>query len=136
MRNRYDILPCGLAVVYIHGGGQDHATLISADDLPRVMMYPGIWYAQRRAWSWYAAATSQRGGKKTTIRLHRFLTNAPEELQVDHKDHDGLNNTRHNLRVVTSEENRENMREPGTGRDIGYRWYEATIPVNKEPLPY
>lgn len=135
-RNRYEILPCGLAVVYLMGGGREHATLIDAEDLPKVLVFPGKWYAQRRTWSWYAAATAHIGGRKITVRLHRYLTDAPEDMEVDHTDHDGLNNTRRNLRLVSPEENKANQRPWGEGRDYGYRWYESAIEEDTEPLPF
>jgi len=44
--------------------------------------------------------------------LHRWLTNAPAGTQVDHFDHDGLNNRRtSNLRVGTQSQNQQNRKE-------------------------
>lgn len=47
-------------------------------------------------------------GKNTF--LHRFLINAPKELHVDHKDGDGLNNRRCNLRLCNSSQNGANSK--------------------------
>lgn len=124
-RNRYEILPCGRAVIYIMEGGAEHATLIDAEDLPRVLSVSGKWYAQRRRWTLYAACTIREAGARMTIRLHRFLTDCPADMEVDHIDHDGLNNTRANLRIVTPDDNKQNVREAGYGRDVAERWYEA-----------
>lgn len=131
-RNRYDLLGDGRAVIYIRGGGAEHATLIDTADLPAVLDM-GLWYAQRRQWTWYAACTTGPRRHRVTVRLHRFLMQPPDDMEVDHFDHDGLNNTRDNLRIVSPEENKENIR-PGGGRDIGYRWYEAGCVC--EPLPF
>ena len=126
MTNRFELLPGGLAVIYINGRGREHATLIDADDLSRVAALNGRWYAQHRRWTWYAAITIREPGKpKRTIRLHRFIMDTPDDMEADHRDHDGLNNTRANLRNVDPEENKQNLREAGEGRDIGERWYEA-----------
>ena len=138
MTNRFEILPCGRAVVYIRGGGVEHATLIDAADLPRVAALHGSWYAQYRRWTWYVAITvREKGNPRRTIRLHRFLMNAPEGMDVDHIDHDGLHNCRSNLRVVEPDENKQNMREWGDGGDIGYRWYEAgCAQLQEAEIPY
>lgn len=42
------------------------------------------------------------------VYLHRLLTNAPKEMDVDHIDRNPLNNKRENLRVVTRAENNNN----------------------------
>jgi hypothetical protein len=44
-------------------------------------------------------------GKKTTIRMHRLILNAPEGLMVDHKNGDGLNNQKNNIRLVEQWQN-------------------------------
>jgi len=45
------------------------------------------------------------------ILMHRLLMNAPDGIQVDHKDGNGLNNTRTNLRLATGQQNLRNMRK-------------------------
>ena len=39
------------------------------------------------------------------ISMHRVIMNAPKGSIVDHKDHDGLNNTKANLRFATHSQN-------------------------------
>ena len=40
-----------------------------------------------------------------SIRLHRFIMGAPSGTEIDHIDHDGLNNQRSNLRLCTHQQN-------------------------------
>lgn len=47
----------------------------------------------------YAANNSGRGGQSKDIYMHRFIIGAHKDQTVDHKDRNGLNNTRSNLRV-------------------------------------
>ncbi len=52
----------------------------------------------------YAAACYNRG----TLRIHRFLTNAGKDAQVDHINHNGLDNRMANLRICSLSENNRN----------------------------
>jgi hypothetical protein len=45
--------------------------------------------------------------------MHRLIVDAPHGVLVDHRDGDGLNNTRANLRLCS---NAENMRNSGRKR--------------------
>lgn len=56
-------------------------------------------------------------GKKTTIRLHRLVMQAPEGMVVDHLNGDPLDNRRKNLRICTPKENAQNRKHTK-----GYSW--------------
>jgi hypothetical protein len=61
-------------------------------------------------WKWYISngyAISCTNRQK----MHRLLLGATPEWLVDHIDRDKLNNQRHNLRLVTKEENVHNQRK-------------------------
>lgn len=42
--------------------------------------------------------------------MHRMILNAPKGLQVDHVDHNGLNNQKNNIRICSSKENNVNIK--------------------------
>jgi hypothetical protein len=44
------------------------------------------------------------------VRMHRVVINAPAGKIVDHRDGEGLNNTKQNLRLATASQNRCNSR--------------------------
>jgi len=48
--------------------------------------------------------------KVTRITMHREITNAPEDMYVDHINHDTLDNQRSNIRLATSAQNSYNVR--------------------------
>ena len=71
-------------------------------------------YAYLMQWKWYVywdpdtrsyrvVRNSPRvNGRQDTIYMSRVIMNAKPDELVDHKDHDTLNNQRHNLRKCTA----------------------------------
>jgi len=47
--------------------------------------------------------------KGKRIRMHRLIMSAPDGVNVDHIDHDTLNNQRLNLRLCTVTQNNQNL---------------------------
>jgi hypothetical protein len=88
---------------------QGKIAIIDAQDYARVCAH-SWWAFQRSPSLWYAQARISG-----IIRyLHRFLLEEPMGT-VDHRDGDGLNCQRNNLRLATKKQNSANRRkEPGT----------------------
>lgn len=59
----------------------------------------------------YAIYYPKRKGKRRLIQMHRVIMNAKKGEYVDHKDGNGLNNQRGNLRVVTHRQNMLNRKD-------------------------
>lgn len=55
------------------------------------------------------------------VRLHRFITKCPKGLQVDHVNHNTLDNRKENLRVVTLFQNQQNRVDNKSGK-VGVYW--------------
>jgi len=97
-------LPCG------------RVAIIDADDFERVS-----------AWRWRSKPPHGRGKvwyvytwiRRKPVLLHRFIMNAqPGDPQIDHRNHDGMDNRKANLRFATQSQNNANMR---TTNSTGYR---------------
>lgn len=70
------------------------------------------------AFEWWT--NSPNNGHKTYARaringrhvmMHQMLVSAPDGFEVDHRDGNGLNNQRGNLRIATREQNARNRRK-------------------------
>jgi HNH endonuclease/AP2 domain len=55
-------------------------------------------------------------GKRQTVLMHRQILNSPTGIEVDHRDGDGLNNRRDNLRSATSSQNAQNQKAKSNNR--------------------
>lgn len=75
--------------------------LVDDEDVDQVSQYCWSIRRPRNRKTVYVQATVN--GR--TVSLHRFLMNEPKGMQVDHKDRNGLNNQRDNLRVATRFQN-------------------------------
>lgn len=85
-----------------------YEAVIDVDD---VSLVEGCnWSARVTPRSVYAARADYSGPERRTIYLHRTLMGEPEGLEVDHRDGDGLNNRRANLREATRSQNQHNRR--------------------------
>jgi hypothetical protein len=60
----------------------------------------------------YAQANTWRDGIRTTVRMHVLISGSP---LTDHRDRDGLNNQRVNLRVATDSQNSANRGPSAAG---------------------
>lgn len=88
------------------------------------------WYAQKAGRSFYAQRNVLLAdGKRALLLLHRFLTNCPPELEVNHINGDGLDNGRENLQVCTHQQNQFAYRRKKKSASSEYRgvnWYPRT----------
>lgn len=96
--------------------------VIDAEDAPLVL--PHKWHPLKDGLAFYAVRCKQiapRPNRRTKCwRMHRVITGAPNGVEVDHVDRDGLNNTRANLRQCSNAENVRN-RSPMKNNTSGFR---------------
>lgn len=73
------------------------------------------WYAHKLGNTHYAIRGIRKNKKHCLILMHRVLLNPKYKERVDHKDHDGLNNQRSNLRIATPSQNAANRKPNKNG---------------------
>lgn len=117
---------------------QGKMALIDDEDLERCLAHK--WCAfqpKRRPGAWYAVTGIRKpDGRKTTMALHRFLMGNPKGMDVDHRDGDGLNNRRLNIRVATRSQNIANQvrrshgksRYKGVSKTTGGKYFSYIKP--------
>ncbi len=73
------------------------------------------WYAHKEGKSVYVQRKSMdEKGKRVNIRMHRLILGLTDpKVFGEHKDHNGLNNQRGNLRLATNAQNQCNKRKQG-----------------------
>ena len=90
---------------------QGQFALVDDDDYEYLSRWK--WYASyaRGTKSYYAMRNSPSvNGKRQSILMHRVIMDAKKGEQVDHENHETLDNQRGNLRLTTSQGNQQNAR--------------------------
>lgn len=83
---------------------QGRIALIDDEDYERVMRFR--WRARRDKKTWYA----ETGPSDRSVFLHNFILGTAPGFEGEHRDSDGLNNRRGNLRIATRSQNCMNRR--------------------------
>lgn len=100
------------------------------DEMDRALIERHTWRVSfgSRSRTPYAATNVRIGGKWTTRKMHRLIMGEPEAL-VDHRNCNGLDNRRKNLRVAGAELQQLNKKRTARNksgivgvRKVGQRW--------------
>mgnify|MGYP001588262020 CR=1 FL=1 len=86
---------------------QEQVALVDDEDFEKVSKHK--WHAYKDGKTFYAGTTI----KNKRVKMHRFILEAPAGVDVDHKDRNGLNNTRQNIRICSRTENQANQLSRG-----------------------
>lgn len=108
--------------------------IVDARDYPQISQH--TWFAEGKPEKYYAV----RKEKGKSIKMHRQILDAPDNLVVDHIDHNGLNNRRSNIRTCTFAQNCQNIRSTArkSSKYKGVHWHKkikkwaAQITCNKK----
>jgi len=80
-------------------------------------------------------------GTRSRIRMHRLILSVPFGMDIDHRDHNGLNNQKSNIRICTRSQNMANVRKhKGVSRFKGVSWFkrdkkwQSSIMLNQKSI--
>lgn len=104
---------------------QGYVALVDDEDYEELAKY--TWHAVVGRRTVYAYRFGPRKEGRKHIPMHRSLLNAPADMDVDHIDGNGLNNTRANIRLATTSQNNGNRAKTVRktySRFKGVTWYK------------
>lgn len=89
------------------------------------------WHLMRNGGHSYAVRRVLVDGKYVAVLMHRQILGAKSGEFVDHRDRDGLNNSRANIRICSHAENMRN-RAPSRTNKAGFKgvYFDARCPLN------
>lgn len=116
-------------------------TMVDDDDYDFLIRWK--WHSLKGRNTFYAARGYYNRDIKnmSKIFMHNVLLPKKDGLLVDHKDMDGLNNQKSNLRYATKGENMRNIRHRGkskyrgvTEMKVGLKRWMAQITIDKKKI--
>lgn len=101
---------------------QGKVALVDDDDFEWLLKYKWHIFQGPTNKTCYAQTCIKKEGKWTTDYMHRLILKPPKGIESDHRNDNGLDNQRHNLRLCTKSQNQANKllsRENCISRFIG-----------------
>lgn len=119
---------------------QGKFALIDDEDFEMVSLFK--WYASKIGYTFYAISDITTNKKKIMLLMHRLIMNLKPHEQIDHKDRNGLNNQKSNMRFCTQAQNLMNRRsnKNSSSEYKGVHWHIrdkkwiARIKINKKSI--
>jgi len=118
--------------------------IVDDEDYERISQWH--WHAHHNTilGTWSAIRKEKDGsGKYHQVFMHNIIMNVPAGFEVDHINHDRLDNRKSNLRICTHKENMFNRRSQNGSRSQykGVAWHkhnkmwQANITVDRKQIP-
>jgi len=89
---------------------QNQYTFIDDEDFDNLNQYKWFAHYCKSVENYYAERHNNRKEKRPLILMHRIILNAPSNMEVDHINHNTLDNRKENLRICTKSQNHMNQK--------------------------
>lgn len=93
-------------------------TLVDSADYNQLVQWK--WHATKGGNTYYAKRNIGKWPNQITILMHQAIVNTPKDKEIDHANHNGLDNRRSNLRICSHSQNLCNQM-PTTGCTSHYK---------------
>jgi hypothetical protein len=109
-----------MAAIYTNCG---EVILVDEQDYDELIKYS--WHIKANTNTSYAVRNKTINGKRTKVYMHRSILQAKDGQVVDHRNGDGLDNRRTNIRLCTREQNNRSVskRRTNTSGYKGVTWH-------------
>ena len=106
---------------------QGKYAIVDPEDYEQLARYK--WYALRNGREYYAVRNVPAGkDRRKDLRMHQVIMGTAEGKFIDHINHNGLDNRKANLRIVTKQQNNWNRRKKrgnNSSRYKGVHWVKS-----------
>lgn len=101
-----NIIQCIMKEIKLSKNGKHNGLFVAlVDDEDYDYINQWNWYVYPQGRTFYAKRRIKIGNKFKELFMHRVILNVTNDRLVDHKDHNGLNNQRKNIRECNYTEN-------------------------------
>ncbi len=97
---------------------QGKFAIVDDEDFEKLSKYR--WYAYKVGNTFYAGRNFNKRPNQRRISMHRFIMKTPDGMDTDHRNMNGLNNQKHNLRICTKTQNNQH-RKPDKNSSSKYK---------------
>jgi len=125
--NRYEIRD-ETTVLFVKYKNKEYDVIIDTENLPKLIKKNIVWHLfwKKDIQNFYVIALDyyhdENGNYKSkTLLLHRFISDAPKGMYVDHKNHITLDNRKDNLRFTNNPNNSANRKSANSNNKTGVR---------------
>ena len=87
---------------------QNKTALVDDEDFELIKTYR--WYCFKSRYTFYAISQWYENGERKHVLMHRLILNVPDGFILDHKNKNGLDNQKENLRLCTHNQNKQNSK--------------------------
>jgi len=109
-----------MAHIVLRGG-----LVVTYDDADIGLISGYVWHRHLVGPNLYAKGYPKGNRKAGLVYMHRLLTGAAKGIDVDHKNGNGLDNRKENLRVVTCRQNLQNRHSSKSSQFPGVSWQKC-----------